>query len=95
MKEGQSWGYSADPPGRARPHACSKEAIAGPCVTWGRRMAMDGGLDNWIAANGNEGERALAGELRTRGRSILPKSTQYILLIKKKFLMGPRGPICL
>jgi hypothetical protein len=22
--------------------------------------ALDGGLDNWIAANGNEGERALA-----------------------------------
>ena len=25
---------------------------------------MDGGLDNWIAANGNEGERALADEQR-------------------------------
>lgn len=24
--------------------------------------ALDGGLDNWIAANGDEGERALAGE---------------------------------
>ena len=44
-------GHSTDRPGCARPPACSGEATAGPCVTWGKRMAMDGGLDNWIAAN--------------------------------------------
>jgi hypothetical protein len=35
----------------------------GPAVPGaGERAGSDGGLDNWIVANGNEGERALAGE---------------------------------
>jgi hypothetical protein len=46
---------------------------------WGLRYlgqvdfrVLEGGLDKWIATNGNEGERALAGVLRARGRSSWP-----------------------
>jgi hypothetical protein len=42
-------GHSTDPPGRALRYLGQKDA-----------RALDDGLDNWIAANGNKGERALA-----------------------------------
>jgi hypothetical protein len=65
MREGQLW--AAAPIRQAGP-AASKRARErrrlGPAVPGaGERAGSDGGLDNWIVANGNEGERALAGEL--------------------------------
>jgi hypothetical protein len=52
-------GYSAVR--QAAPARASGESKAGACVTWaGECQGAGRGLDNWITANGNEGERALA-----------------------------------